>query len=81
LTASGAVQWTLSLTGSSTAGAGNSTLNLMARVTDAKTGAVFAASQTLPLTVTASPQAVRAPLPLLGRESLQRGNPADRMAQ
>jgi hypothetical protein len=52
LTVSGAVAWTLTLTGSSTAAAGSSTLSLSAKVL-AKTGTAYTASLNLPMTVTA----------------------------
>jgi hypothetical protein len=52
--ASGAIVWTLTLTGSSAAVAGTSTLALMAHVT-AKSGAVYNVSQSLSVKVTLSP--------------------------
>jgi len=55
VTTAGAVVWTLTLTGSATAVAGTSTLNLMANVTAAKTGTVYAASKSVTLVVTLSP--------------------------
>jgi len=75
-TASGAVAWTLSLTGCSAALAGNSTLGLLARVTDAKTGAVLAASQSFALAVTLSQPASRGPLPVFEPESTARRSSA-----
>jgi subtilase family serine protease len=73
--ASGAVEWTLTLTGCSTAVAGNSTLTLFARAVDAKTGALFAASQSVPMTVTLSQPAFRVAQPLVAAEgSARRGS-------
>jgi subtilase family serine protease len=51
---SGAVVWTLTLTGSSTAAAGSSTLSLSAKVLS-KTGTAYTVNQTLPMTVTLTP--------------------------
>jgi subtilase family serine protease len=48
----GAVVWTLTLAGSSTAAVGSATLSLSAKVV-AKTGTSYSATQNLPLTVTA----------------------------
>jgi subtilase family serine protease len=53
VTSSGAVAWTLTLTGSSTAVAGTSTLSLTAKVIS-KTGLTFSAIVNLPMTVTAA---------------------------
>jgi len=50
VTAAGAVTWTLTLTGSATAGASSSTLSISARVV-AKTGVAYIASQNLSLTI------------------------------
>ena len=55
VTASGAVNWTLTLSGSAKAVAGSSTLNLAAKVTDAKTGAAYTASQPAVLKVSLAP--------------------------
>jgi subtilase family serine protease len=54
VTSAGAVQWTLTLKGSSTAVAGSATLAITANVA-AKTGSAYSASQNLGLTVTLSP--------------------------
>jgi hypothetical protein len=54
LASSGAVSWTLTLTGSSTAVAGTSTLGLTAKVA-AKSGTTYTVSQNLPMTVTLTP--------------------------
>ena len=54
VTAAGTVAWTLTVTGSSSAVGGTSTLGLAARVT-AKSGAAYAASQSFLLTVTLPP--------------------------
>ena len=57
VTATGAIAWTLTLTGSANAAAGATALNLSAQVTAATTGTVYTASQSLPMTVTATPPA------------------------
>jgi subtilase family serine protease len=54
VTTAGGVAWTLTLAGSSSAVAGNSTLNLSAQVKSA-TGAAYNATATLPMTVTLTP--------------------------
>jgi subtilase family serine protease len=54
VTGSGTVAWTLTLAGSSSVTAGSSILDLTARVT-AKTGAVYSASQNIPMTVILTP--------------------------
>jgi len=64
------------LTGCSAALAGNSTLGLLARVTDAKTGAVLAASQSFALAVTLSQPASRGPPPVFEPESTARRSSA-----
>jgi len=57
VTASGAIAWTLTLTGSANATAVATTLNLSVQVTSAITGTVYTASQSLPMTVTLTPAA------------------------
>ncbi|WP_263353384.1 chitobiase/beta-hexosaminidase C-terminal domain-containing protein [Acidicapsa acidisoli] len=52
---SGIVAWTVNLKGSNTAVAGSSTLNLVAQVTDAVSGAVYSASQSVALNVQLTP--------------------------
>jgi hypothetical protein len=54
VTATGAVAWTLTLTGSSTAVSGTATLGLSSKIAP-KTGATVAASASLPLTVSSTP--------------------------
>ena len=64
---SGAVAWTLTLTGSSAVAAGESTVNLTASVTSATTAAVSTANAALPITVTLSaPGVIGAPSRSLG---------------
>lgn len=53
--ASGAVVWTLTLTGSASASAGSSTLALSAQVTAANTGAIYTVAQNVPITITLAP--------------------------
>jgi hypothetical protein len=55
VTASGAIAWTLTLTGSANAAAGATTLNLSVQVASAENGSVYTASQSLPITVTLTP--------------------------
>ena len=50
----GSIVWTLTLTGSSSAVAASSTLNLTAQVTAANTGLAYTASAAVPITVTAA---------------------------
>jgi hypothetical protein len=54
VTSTGTMVWTLKLTGSASAAAGSSTLNLTAQVKDAITGVVYAVSLGLPVMVTAA---------------------------
>ncbi|MGA2535860.1 MAG: hypothetical protein ABSF53_07595, partial [Terracidiphilus sp.] len=58
VTPTGLVVWNLTLTGSATAIAGSSTLKLSALVASATTGTAYAATVTLPITVTLSPPAL-----------------------
>ena len=58
-TLAGTVVWTLTLTGTSKAAAGSSTLTLNAQVTGA-TGAAYPASATVPMTVTLTPPTLTA---------------------
>jgi hypothetical protein len=60
VTAAGAVAWTLTLAGSPAAVAGAYSLGLAAQVTAMKTGTVYSASQSLPMTVTLTAPALRA---------------------
>ena len=57
VTASGAIAWTLTLTGSTNAAAGATTLNLSVQVASAENGTVYTASLSLPMTVTLTPAA------------------------
>lgn len=72
--ASGTIVWTLTLTGSATASSSSSTLNLAAQVTAARTGAIYNASLSVPVTVTMASPAFRGTKPLpLDKGTLQRG--------
>jgi hypothetical protein len=51
----GSIAWTLTLTGSPSAVAGSSTLDLTAELTAANTGLVYSAGANLPMTVTLTP--------------------------
>jgi hypothetical protein len=74
LTASGAYAWTLTLTGSSSAVAGSSTLKLVAQVTATRTGATYTASLSVPISVSMASPAFRGAKPLpLTEGTLRRG--------
>ncbi len=75
VTVPGSIQWTLTLTGSYTAAAGSSTLNLAAQVTAAKTGAIYTADLSVPITVLGPSPAFRGTKPLpLTEGTLRRGS-------
>jgi len=73
ITSYGAVQWTLTLAGSSMAVATSAPLVLSAQLTDAVSGSVYSTSQTLPLNVSLTPPTLSF-MPALGQLVLVQGS-------
>jgi subtilase family serine protease len=77
VTATGAVAWTLTLTGSAAAQAGASQLNLTAQVTDATSGVAYSASRLLNVTLKPMPPTLTASPSLTSVAVVQGGSATD----
>jgi subtilase family serine protease len=77
VTATGAVAWTLTLTGSAAAQAGTSQLNLTAQVTDATSGVAYSASRQLNVTLKPMPPTLTASPSLTSVALVQGGSATD----